>query len=478
MAFLLGNFSITSEKRIHFIGIGGKGLNGIAKICIKKGCTVTGSDINENEETRSISALGGKVYKGHSRENIHLGTDLVVRSSIMADDCPEIERANELNIPIVKRSEFLGLLMSPYKKISIAGSHGKSTTTALMGLALEYAGQDPTVIAGAKIKELNGYERLGSGNFFVVESCEYDRSFHDLIGDIGIITSVEKSHMEYFGDEGKMLQAFREFISKFNKEAVIFVNGDNELAREMSKLAQCKIITYGTKNDNDYIIKNIQGTKNSTKFSVQRRGGADISDFVICVPGLYNVLNFTAIISFFDKFKLPIDAVKKLGEIFTGVARRFEIKEAPNGIVFIDDFAHHPTQVKNLFDSIKQFYPEHSVCAVFQPRQHHLIKTFLAEYGEAFMYADEVIVTDIVPALGDTEADKQSISAKGVIDSIRKRSVPKKVVHIDNFEDIVEYVKKYKNTKTVIVTIGAGNVYRIRDMYLNETKHETQGLQK
>ncbi len=462
------NLIIENGTRIHFIGIGGKGLNGIAKICLEKGCKVTGSDINDNEETRAIAKSGASVFKGHSEIHINKDIDIVVRSSVISDKCPEFCKSNELGIPILKRSEFLRLLMKPYKKISIAGSHGKSTTTSLFGLALLYVKQDPTIISGAYIKELRDYCRLGNGEYIIVEACEYDRSFHDLISDVGVITNIEKSHMEYYKTESIMVSAFKEFVEKFSKDSVLIVNGDNRIIKTIVHSAKSKVISFGQEEHNDYIIKNIVFNAGFSNFEVYKNNnGKKISDFCIKIPGLYNIYNYTSVVSFFDHFNIPIKGIKQLGGTFTGIKRRFDIKGGFGDLVIIDDFAHHPTQVKNLLSSIKQFFPQHDICAVFQPRQYHLIKTFLSEYGNSFKVANQIILTDLVPALGDTNNDKKSLTIGDVINSIKINSKNNNIKYLNNFSEIIKYLNKYKNTKTVIVTIGAGDVYKIGDSFLN-----------
>ncbi|MEK7185007.1 MAG: UDP-N-acetylmuramate--L-alanine ligase [Patescibacteria group bacterium] len=448
--------------RVHFIGIGGKGLNGIAKICLQKGCVVTGSDTSEKEEVSALVGLGVQIFKNHEASNIDSKIDVVVRSSLVSENCPEIEEAQRLKIPVLKRSEFLKVLMMPYRKIAIAGSHGKSTTTALFGLGLLYAKKDPTIVCGAHIKELGTYERLGRGRDIVVEACEFDRSFYDLVGDVGVITSIEKSHLEYYKDENEMVEAFETFVGLFQKKSTIFMNGDMRFADRISKKISGKVVRFGESENNDYIVKNVGLKPGVTSFSVFKKDKVLIN-LTINLPGTYNALNFAALVAYFDFFDLPLGSIKKLAKNFRGIKRRFDIKTRGDNFVVLDDFSHHPTQLRYVIESLKQFWPDHKLVTVFQPRQYHLLRSFLREHGEAFNLADEVILTDIAAALGDTEADKKDFSLDDIKKSINTHSPKSKVLYLGDYSKITNYIKKYKDTKAVVATIGAGDVYKIAD---------------
>lgn len=457
-----------NNLHIYFIGIGGKGLNGIAKYCLQKGWTVSGSDLSVNSEIFALKALGANIVNSHNKENITDNIDVVVYSSIVNKNNPEIIEAKKRNIPIVKRSKFLGVIMRQHNlRISIAGSHGKSTTTALCGLALSYSDLDPTVFGGAYTSEFNGYERFGSGRYAVAEACEYDESFLDLISDISIITAVEKSHMEYYKTESDYIHAFKTFVNKHTSDAFIIANGDSKNINTILKNAKATVETFGFGKENNYTIQDIRYESDCSIFDIYYHDVCIAKDITILIPGDYNIYNFTAIAVLLHVLDLPLTSIYRIGRSFEGVGRRFDIITKENGPIFVDDFCHHPTQVQNLFSGIHQFFPNKKVCAVFQPRQYHLIKTFLKEYGSAFRGADSVIVTDIVPALGDTEEDKHSLVSNDVIDSIKKYSNKSEVSYMPNFEDIVSSIKKSLNNDWVVATIGAGDVYKIRDLYVN-----------
>jgi UDP-N-acetylmuramate--alanine ligase len=452
------------KKKIFFIGIGGKGLNGIAKICLEKGWSVSGVDTTIKPETVSLEKCGAKIYYKHSKSNISKETSLVVYTSI-AKNSPEIIQARKMGVMCMKRSEFLGLITKNDYRICIAGSHGKSTTTALLGLSFINSGVDSTIFGGAYSKELKGYNHMGKSQFSIIEACEYDRSFHDLIGNSTILTSVEKSHLEYYKDESEMLDSFKFYFDQHDENSFVFTNGDDEKARFVTKSSKASKIYFGFSNKNDYQIINVQRRKNGATFSIQKNNKLLIENLEINIPGDYNILNFASCISVMDTFGLNLSGVRETASIFSGVGRRFEIHKAKNGLTIIDDFAHHPTQVKYLFDGIRQFYPNQKVCAVFQPRQYNLIKNFLNEYGESFKKADEIIVTNILPALGDTEIDQKSVSIKELIQSIEKMS-NKPVKLIETFTEITKYIKNKYKENDVVTTIGAGDIYKVKDNLL------------
>lgn len=458
-------------QNIFIIGIGGKGLNGIAQMCLEKGITVSGVDIRKTLETESLEKLGAHIFYTHAAENIADHFDAVIYSSIIKEDCPEIIQAQKMKIPILKRSEFLKELTKNSFRICVAGSHGKSTTTAITGLSLMHSDNNPDIYCGAFIKELGSYNRTGSGKISVIEACEYAHSFFDLIGDATIITSLEKSHLEYYKDETEMLIAFRTFVQKHYDYTPIIVNGDDINIRRVVVPYQNykKIITYGFNSSNDYVIKDLSLSSTQTMFSVYKGTNVIIKDLVIKIPGLYNVLNFTALVVLYNELSFNFKGLGQVAQQFNGVGRRFEISNSPDGKIFVDDFAHHPTQVRNLFYGLKQFYPHHKICAVFQPRQFNLIKNFLREYGQSFKLADEVILTEIVPALGDTPLDINSVQPKDVVNSIQCYSGKTAQVY-QKFEEIVTYLKTKVENNTIIATIGAGDIYKIKDLYVKNLK--------
>lgn len=453
-------------RTIYIIGIGGKGLNAIAEFCLARGYTVSGSDMRQSAETDALRAKGARIAFEQVAENITSAYDLVVYSSIIQEDHPELRRARELGIPVKSRAEFLADITGHYVRISVAGSHGKSTTSALAALALRAQASSVNAITGAHIKELNSYQCSGPSPYCVLEACEYGESFVHIPGTYSIITSLEKSHMEYFGTEERMNDAFRKFIAAHDTDACLIIDGDNYVLRELASAHAGTVRTCGFNSANDYVIRDVELRQAGSVFSLYKGDKAVAEQVVLRVPGMYNVHNAAYVLVLLTELGLGHEHFIHTLASFTGVGRRFEIRNH-NQTVFVDDFAHHPTQVRNLIKGLRQFYPDKDILAVFEPRQFHLIRTFLREYGKAFEHATEVCVTDVLPALGDTEEDKRSLSVQDVLQSVAMYAKPARTWHGSSYEDIARQIGVRDLSKTVVATIGAGSVFRVRDLLVN-----------
>ena len=457
------------NKSVYIIGIGGKGLNSIAEFCISKGYGVSGSDIKPSPEVDALRRIGVRVNLEQCADNITEQIGTVVYSSIIRDDHLELARARELSIPTMSRAQFLAQITNEYVRISVAGSHGKSTTSALATLALRSQTGSANAITGAYIKELGSYQSSGDCEYCVLEACEYGKSFLHIPGDYTIITSLEKSHMEYFGSEECMNDAFAQFITCHKPGTTLILNGDSHVLRELASVHPGKVITCGFNSSNDFVIKDVRLLDGGSVFSVYKGDECLWSDIHIRMPGTYNILNATYVLILLRELGLGTKEFEGVLADFTGVGRRFEITK-DNDAVFVDDFAHHPTQVSNLLKGLRQFFPDKDIVAVFEPRQFHLIKTFLKEYGKAFSLAREVFVTDVVPALGDTAQDIESLSADDVVRSVATYSKPERVTHVGSYEEIVSALGLRDLSRTVVATIGAGNVFRVRGLLVNRVQ--------
>jgi UDP-N-acetylmuramate--alanine ligase len=457
------------KEHIYIIGIAGKGLNSIAEFCVSKGYKVSGSDQRESPETLALQKRGVSLFLNQDGSHISKKYTKVIYSSIIPEHHPERVRARKLNIPELSRVEFLKYITGEYIRVSIAGSHGKSTTSALTSLAFESEVGSVNAITGAFIKEFNSYQKSGTSPYCVLEACEYSKSFLHIPGDYTIITSLEKSHMEYFGTEESMNNAFKEFILKHKSSATIIINGDTPVLRQISSIHTGRVITCGFNLANDYVISDISFDQDGSTFSLYKDTVCIEKDIRIKIPGGYNMSNVAFTFVLLHVMNYQTKKYRKIVQNFTGVGRRFELIQKEK-TVFIDDFAHHPTQVRNLLTSIKQFFPQKKIFAVFEPRQYHLFKTFLKEYGASFKWADEVYITDIVPALGDTQEDISSLSTQDVIDNVRLYSKPKQVRYARNYEEIVDSLRLKDLSDVVVATIGAGPIYRVRDLLVNKVQ--------
>lgn len=457
------------KEHVYIIGIGGKGLNSIAEFCLSQGYIVSGSDIKESKETESLIKKGVKIYTNQNGTHVNIEHNLIVYSSLILENNPERIKAKNLGIREMNRAEFLKHITEKFVRISVAGSHGKSTTSALATLALKSEFDEVNSITGAYIKELKSYQTSGDSPYCVVEACEYDKSFLHIPGDYTIITALEKSHMEYFGDEEKMNNAFSEFISCHKDTATLIINGDIPKLRNICGSFLGKVITCGFNKSNDYVISDLVLNNAGSKFSLYKDGVCVEEDVYIKIPGAYNILNVAFVFILLHSLGSSTLKYKNLLKKFTGVKRRFELIKNKNTI-FVDDFAHHPTQVKNLLTSIKQFFPHKKILAIFEPRQFHLFKTFLKEYGAAFKWAEEVYITDIVPALGDTEQDITGLSIQDVIKSVQIYSKPRQVWYARSYQEIADTLSVQDLSDVVVATIGAGSIFKVRDLLTNKVK--------
>jgi UDP-N-acetylmuramate--alanine ligase len=458
-----------ANRSIYIIGIGGKGLNSVAEFCISKGYQVSGSDIKSSPEVISLQQKGIQINLEQVADNVTGQVDTVVYSSIIRDDHPELAQARALGIRTLSRAEFLAELTSEHVRISVAGSHGKSTTSAMATLALQSELGSVNAIVGAYIKELGSYQSSGDSEYCVLEACEYGKSFLHIPGDYTIITSLEKSHMEYFGSEERMNEAFREFVGAHAKDATLIINGDTYALRELCSRHEGPVVTCGFNTSNDFVIRDVQLHDSYSRFSIYKGDACLSADVVVRIPGTYNILNAVFVLILLQELGLDSSGFLEVLQKFTGVGRRFEISRHDQA-VFVDDFAHHPTQVRNLLKGLKQFFPDKNILAVFEPRQFHLIRTFLKEYGKAFALASEVCITNVVPALGDTPEDINSLTAHDVLESVATYSKPGQVWHAGSYEEIAERLGHKDLSQTVVATIGAGNIFRVRDLLVNRVQ--------
>jgi UDP-N-acetylmuramate--alanine ligase len=453
---------------IYIIGIGGKGLNSIAEFCHEKGYRVSGSDQKESLEITNLKNKNISIILQQDGSGITPDIDIVVYSSIIQSSHRERIQARKLGIKEMSRAQFLRYITKNFIRISIAGSHGKSTTSAITSLILHAQTKSINAITGAYIKEFNSYQKIGDSPYCVLEACEYSKSFMYIPGDYTIVTSLEKSHMEYYKTQQNMFDAFKEFFQKHKSCSTLIINGDNTRLRILAAYHPGRLLTCGYNAANDFVIKNLNLQTHESTFDLYYKDVLIYSNIKIKIPGSYNVLNTALTLSLM--YTLGYKDIKKFKNVFenfTGVSRRFELTNHPK-VTIVDDFAHHPTQVLNLIRGIKQFYPGKKIVAIFEPRQAHLIKTFIKEYGGAFKDVEEVVITDVVPALGDTAEDISNITAQEVIESVQLYSKPQSVWYAQSYKQIVDTLISKDLKDSIIATIGAGSVFKVKELLLNQ----------
>lgn len=449
------NFSIDNLKpnsHIHFIGIGGISMSALAHILISNGYRVSGSDANSTTITDKLIKSGVNFTPFHSADNI-TDCDVVCYTAAIPKTNPELVRAKEKNIPVLERAELLGQIMQKYKfPLAVAGTHGKTTTTSMLSLILMNADLDPTVLVGGELPQIGGNLRLGNNSYLVFEACEYVESFLHFNPFLSIITNIEEDHLDYFKDINHIISSFAKFIKLTDKNGFVILPRDDENAMSISREVECNLITYGIKStDADFTATNIKLKNNGCyKFDVLYQGEKFVS-LSLNVTGMHNVSNAVAATAAAVQLGIDKEAIKTGLEEFTGTKRRFEKLGELCGATIVDDYAHHPTEIEATLKSAKNTNANQVWC-IFQPHTYSRTKAFLKDFAHALSFADKVIITDVYPAREKYDGTIHSCDLAIEIDNS---------VYMNDFKAIERYVKANIQENDLVITMGAGNVFKI-----------------
>ena len=438
--------------KIHLIGIGGSGMRAIANILIQKGYDVSGSDIAESAVISKFRDMGATVHIGHNKEYVN-GVDAIVRSTAIREDNPEIVAAKEQGITILHRSDIVKAVLDVTDGIAVAGAHGKTSTTSMIGQILVEANADPTVIIGGEVDYLKGSSCLGKGHFSVVEADESDGSFLKLRPHTIVITNIEDDHMDHYKTMDNLLNAFCEFVETLPETGKAIVCGDNENIRYVMSRVKRTFITYGLEDNNDYVAKNIHYVDSSLVYDVYHKG-INISRISLRVPGEHNVLNsLAAFIVAHECCGVENRFITKALGKFIGAKRRFETKGHVAGVWVVDDYAHHPTEIKATLRAAKEL-EKHRVICVFQPHRYTRTSLLKDEFATAFTSADEIYMTDIYSSGEDPIA---GIDGRTIPDAVE--AATNKVVHyVPSVDDIPAVLAKIVRPNDLVITMGAGSI--------------------
>ena len=446
---------ISKNAHIHFIGIGGISMSGLAMIALQNGYKVTGSDRSRSHITDKLSDMGAKIYEGHDEKNID-GADLCVHTAAVKMDNPEMAAAARKNIRLIDRAEFLGAIMKNYNHaVGVSGTHGKTTTTSMLAHALINADLDPTISVGGELDIIGGNIRTGGSEYFVTEACEYTNSFLKFYPTIALITNIEEDHLDFFtGGITQIRESFRQFAELTRNKGSVVALGSDKNIRIALEGSDLDITTYGMTDEYDYYPKNIVYRAGYPSFDVYKNGEM-ICHLNLNVPGDHNILNSLATIAVCELMGANIEKSAKGIEAFKGTHRRFERKGEVNGAIVLDDYAHHPTEIKATLKAAKEF-PHNKIMCIFHPHTYSRTRTLWNEFVAAFGDVDELILTHIYAAREkyDGVTDPQKLAKE-----IQETGVNAK--YIDDFDDIAKYVKENAQEGDIVFTMGAGDVTEI-----------------
>lgn len=454
-----------SIKKIHFVGIGGIGMSGIAEILINQGFKVSGSDLALTEVTKRLTELGAKIYEGHSAENVK-DVDVLVYSSAVIPDNAEVRAAADRNIPIIKRAEMLAETMRMHYGIGIAGTHGKTTTTSMVGLTLTEGGIDPTIIVGGKLSGLGGTNaRLGNGEFIVVEADEFDRTFLKLTPTIAAITTLESEHLDTYKDIDDIKTAFIEFANKVPFYGFVVLCLDEPALQDIIPFINKTIFTYGTTAQADVRAIDIEHEGFSSEYTVIYKGN-QLGRIKLNIPGEQYVKNSLVAVTIATELGIDFRVIKRALEKFTGVYRRFETKYK-NDVLVLDDYAHHPTETTVTLAGIRAAWDRRLV-AVFQPHLYSRTKDFYQEFGKSFLNSDVFICTDIYPA---REKPIESVTGE-MIAKVTRKYGHKNVHYIADKSEVPAKLMQLKKKDDIIITMGAGDIWKYGEKFVEMLKEE------
>jgi UDP-N-acetylmuramate--alanine ligase len=448
-------------KKVHFIGAGGSGMSGLARMLLDAGAIVTGSEPRPGAQTFELIRKGAKISRDQIGEFLSRDVDLVVRSAAVPDANREMLAAKALGLKTVKYAQMLGLVMAERFGVAVAGTHGKSTTSAMIGFALTQCGADPSFVIGGTVRQLGGGSHSGSGNVFVAEACEFDRSFHNLHPKIALITNIERDHLDYYRDLDEIVQSFRDFARRVPPDGLIIAAGqDPQVAHALSGLTT-PVQTVALRENYIWSTR-VLGIDNGCYSGEVSYRNQPVGTLRLSIAGEHNLMNATMAAAACAACGVcPADAVDALGR-FQGVDRRMTVMGRFHGATVVDDYGHHPTEIRTTLKALRQrFEPRRLIC-VFQPHQHSRTRSLMEDFAASFVLADETIVPDIY-FVRDSESERQRVTAADLVERVRANG--QRAVYLSSFGQIVQYLKENAREDDLIVTMGAGNIWEIgRDL--------------
>ena len=438
--------------RVHLVGIGGAGMSAIALVLLEKGIPVSGSDLKESRYVTRLREMGAVVYIGH--RPIHVdGCELVVYSSAIPEDNPELVEARRRGLPVLRRAEMLGRIMAEGKGIAVAGTHGKTTTTSMLAMILRRAGLDPTYIVGGELNDVGSNAYAGQGEYVVAEADESDGSFLLLRPWSAVITNVELDHPDFYPDEETLRDHFRRFVATLSPDGFVALYGDDPVCRELAGYCRCRVITFGEGMGCDYRFDDVKTAPGGVSFRLWE-GERCLGEIRLRVPGRHSVANATAAVAASRALGVDPDAAFQALECFQGVRRRFQLVDEVGGIRFVDDYAHHPTEIRAVLHTARQEGFRRVVC-LFQPHRYSRVSVLWKELGQALGEADLVLLTEIYPA---GERPIPGVDSKLVLDALLEEKPQCQVVFLPERARVGEHAARFLRPGDLVVVMGAGDI--------------------
>ena len=454
-------------QHIHFVGIGGIGMSGIAEVLLNLGYKISGSDLKSSPVTQRLAGLGATIFEGHSSENV-TGAEVVVVSSAITPDNPEVTEARNLHIPVIRRAEMLAELMRLKYGVAIAGMHGKTTTTSMVAAVLAAGGLDPTVVVGGRVDAMGSNARLGRSQYLVAEADESDRSFLKLSPILAVVTNIDREHMDCYRDMRDVKRTFLDFMSRVPFYGTLVLCNDDPVLRRLMPQVQRRVMTYGTRRGSDFHIKLAACELNASehhplsRFQVNYRGKG-LGEFTLRIPGTHNLLNATAAIAVGIGLDVSLEHIRTALDNFRGVDRRFQLRGTTAGVSVIDDYGHHPTEIRATLAAARQC-GYRRIHVIFQPHRYSRTQSLLDEFAKSFQDADSIFVLEIY---GASEKPIEGITGESLARRIQELG-GQEARYVRSFAEAAEAVSTLADEGDMILTLGAGSVFQLGPMILEK----------
>lgn len=446
-------------RRVHMVGIGGSGMSGAAAMLLRLGATVSGSDRGQFDGLGALAAAGARVSIGHREEQLGPDVDLVVISAAIPEHNPELAAARRRTLPVIKYAALVGQLMRHCRGIAIAGTHGKSTTTALTAFLFREAGVSPSFVVGARSEQLGGSSAAGDGAHFIVEACEYDRSFHNFDPAIAAILNIEPDHLDCYGDLEAIIAAFNEFGRKVPADGLVVCNADDLSVARAVRDVHASVTTFGFSEAADWRGTKLREDRGRFAFDVEHCGRRVLSTH-LSIPGRHNVANALAAIAIASHEGLSAESLGAAVPRFAGVSRRLTYRGEHSGVTIVDDYAHHPTEIRVTIEAARGRYQPKRTWVIFQPHQSSRTRLLMDEFATSFQLADEIIVPDVYGAREGEMADNQAGSAE-LVSRICRHG--KRATYISSLDAVTEHLSRHVADGDMVLTMGAGDVWKVAD---------------